>query len=109
MSAFGGVLAFNRAVDGDTATEIAKTFIEAIAAPGYSSEALAILGAKELRLLRVTPGVLNPVVKSITGGYLVQTPTCITYHVAKRPLQPNALRQMKNGLRSSSDGTSLNT
>lgn len=74
VSAFGGVLAFNRSVDADTAQEIAKTFIEAIAAPGYTPEALAVLAAKKnLRLLRVQPGGLDaPVVKSISGGYLVQ-------------------------------------
>ena len=74
ISAFGGVLAFNREVDGETASEIAKTFIEAIAAPGYSAEALALLAAKKnLRLLAVLPGGLDePVVKSITGGYLIQ-------------------------------------
>jgi phosphoribosylaminoimidazolecarboxamide formyltransferase/IMP cyclohydrolase len=75
ISAYGGVLAFNREVDADTANEIAKTFIEAIAAPGYSQSALAILAAKRnLRLLKVTASPLEPVVKSITGGYLVQTP-----------------------------------
>jgi len=74
ISAYGGVLAFNREVDRETAGEIAKTFIEAIAAPGYASEALEILTAKKnLRLLRVTPPVLPLIVKSITGGYLVQT------------------------------------
>jgi phosphoribosylaminoimidazolecarboxamide formyltransferase/IMP cyclohydrolase len=75
VSAFGGVLAFNRQVDADTATEIAKTFIEAIAAPGYTAEATAILAAKKnLRLLVVAPGGLDePVVKTITGGYLVQS------------------------------------
>jgi phosphoribosylaminoimidazolecarboxamide formyltransferase / IMP cyclohydrolase len=74
VSAFGGVLAFSRAVDGETASEIAKTFIEAVAAPGYSEEALSILAAKKnLRLLAVKPGGLDaPVVKSIAGGYLVQ-------------------------------------
>jgi phosphoribosylaminoimidazolecarboxamide formyltransferase/IMP cyclohydrolase len=75
VSAYGGVLAFNRELDADTANEIAKTFIEAIAAPGYSDAALAVLGGKKnLRLLRVTASPLEPVVKSITGGYLVQTP-----------------------------------
>ena len=75
VSAFGGVLAFNRELDEGTAQEIAKTFIEAIAAPGYSEAALKILTAKKnLRLLRVTAAPLEPVVKSITGGYLVQTP-----------------------------------
>ncbi len=47
ISAFGGVLAFNRKLDGETAAEIAKTFIEAIAAPDYVEDALAILAAKE--------------------------------------------------------------
>jgi phosphoribosylaminoimidazolecarboxamide formyltransferase/IMP cyclohydrolase len=36
-SAYGGVIGFNRVVDGETAREVAKTFIEAIAAPGYSA------------------------------------------------------------------------
>jgi phosphoribosylaminoimidazolecarboxamide formyltransferase / IMP cyclohydrolase len=75
ISAYGGVLAFNREVDADTAEEIGKTFIEAIAAPGYSEAALKILTSKRnLRLLRVVASGLEPVVKSITGGYLVQTP-----------------------------------
>src|SRR5580698_488961 len=75
VSAYGGVLAFNRELDAETANEIAKTFIEAIAAPGYSESALKILsGKKNLRLLLVSPAPLELVVKSITGGYLVQTP-----------------------------------
>jgi phosphoribosylaminoimidazolecarboxamide formyltransferase/IMP cyclohydrolase len=74
VSAYGGVIGFNRAVDGETAREIAKTFIEAIAAPGYSDEALAVLGAKKnLRVMDVTPGVDALVVKSISGGWLAQT------------------------------------
>jgi phosphoribosylaminoimidazolecarboxamide formyltransferase/IMP cyclohydrolase len=75
VSAYGGVLAFNRELDAETASEIAKTFIEAIAAPGYSAEALAMLEArKNLRLLRITPGPLDLVIKSISGGFLAQTP-----------------------------------
>ncbi len=75
LSAFGGVLAFNGLVDADTAAEIAKTFMEAIAAPGYSLQALTILRAKKnLRLLEVKPGGLDtPVVKTIGGGYLLQS------------------------------------
>jgi len=75
VSAFGGVLAFNRVVDGETAQEIAKTFIEAIAAPGYSADALAVLASKKnLRLLEVSGGASKePVIKSISGGVLVQT------------------------------------
>ncbi|MCC7173558.1 MAG: bifunctional phosphoribosylaminoimidazolecarboxamide formyltransferase/IMP cyclohydrolase [Bryobacterales bacterium] len=75
VSAYGGVLAFNRPLDEETALEIARTFIEAIAAPGYSVKALAILAAKKnLRLLRVTnPAPDALVVKSISGGFLAQT------------------------------------
>jgi phosphoribosylaminoimidazolecarboxamide formyltransferase/IMP cyclohydrolase len=75
ISAFGGVLAFNRPVDLDTATEISKTFIEAIAAPGYDADALELLKAKKnLRLLKVQPAESDElVVKSISGGYLTQT------------------------------------
>ncbi len=74
VSAYGGVLGFNRPVDEETAREIAKTFIEAIAAPGYSPEALEVLGARRnLRLLRVAAGRDRLVLKSITGGFLVQT------------------------------------
>jgi phosphoribosylaminoimidazolecarboxamide formyltransferase/IMP cyclohydrolase len=75
VSAFGGVLAFNRAVDRDTAQEIAKTFIEAIAAPGYDAAARELLAAKKnLRLLAVSRAPEEPVLKSISGGYLLQTP-----------------------------------
>jgi phosphoribosylaminoimidazolecarboxamide formyltransferase/IMP cyclohydrolase len=75
VSAFGGVLAFNRDLDGETAEEISKTFIEAIAAPGYSAEALAMLAPKKnLRLLRVgKASEAEPVIKSISGGLLAQT------------------------------------
>ncbi len=75
VSAYGGVLAFNRAVDGETASEIAKTFVEAIAAPGYSAEAREILAPKKnLRLLEVMLQPPGLVVKSISGGYLAQSP-----------------------------------
>ena len=75
VSAFGGVLAFNRPLDEATAREVSKTFIEAIAAPDYSPEALAVLSAKKnLRLVRVTADGGGLVVKSISGGFLAQTP-----------------------------------
>jgi phosphoribosylaminoimidazolecarboxamide formyltransferase / IMP cyclohydrolase len=74
VSAYGGVLAFNRTVDRETAAEIAKTFVEAIAAPGYDSAARDLLAAKKnLRMLAVARAPEEPVVKSIGGGYLVQT------------------------------------
>ncbi len=74
VSAYGGVIGLNRPVDEETAREIAKTFIEAIAAPEYSPEALGILTAKKnLRLIRVSPDTGRLVLKSISGGFLVQT------------------------------------
>jgi len=74
VSAYGGVVALNRPVDEETAREMAQTFLEAIAAPDYSPEALARLSAKKnLRLMRVTPASDPLVVKSISGGLLAQT------------------------------------
>ncbi len=75
ISAFGGVLAFNRVLDRATAEEIVKTFIEAIAAPEFTEEALAILTRKKnLRLVRVAkPAPPGLVIKSISGGLLAQT------------------------------------
>ena len=74
VSAFGGVIGINRTVDEDTAREMAKIFLEAVAAPEYSPEALAILCAKKnLRLMRVAAGADPLVIKSISGGYLAQT------------------------------------
>jgi phosphoribosylaminoimidazolecarboxamide formyltransferase/IMP cyclohydrolase len=80
ISAFGGVLAFNRELDAEAAQEVGKLFVEAIAAPGFSAEALSILTAKKnLRLVQVA-AVARPeaVLKSITGGILAQTPDTAT-------------------------------
>jgi phosphoribosylaminoimidazolecarboxamide formyltransferase/IMP cyclohydrolase len=74
VSAYGGVVGMNRPVDEETAREMAKTFLEAIAAPDFTPEARAVLGGKKnLRLLRVAPGLDPVVVKSISGGSLAQT------------------------------------
>jgi phosphoribosylaminoimidazolecarboxamide formyltransferase/IMP cyclohydrolase len=73
VSAFGGVIGINRTVDADAATEIAKLFVEAIVAPEFTAEALAILAAKKnLRLLRIRPTEPARVLKQISGGYLLQ-------------------------------------
>ena len=78
VSAFGGVIGINREVDGAAAAEIAKLFVEAIVAPGFTAEALQIFGAKKnLRLLRIGTGVSESlegsVLRSISGGYLLQS------------------------------------
>ncbi|MCS6856906.1 MAG: bifunctional phosphoribosylaminoimidazolecarboxamide formyltransferase/IMP cyclohydrolase, partial [Sandaracinaceae bacterium] len=77
VSAFGGVVALNRVVDGLTAKLILETFIECVVAPGYEAEAIDLLRRrKNLRLLEVgARGVSGGVVlqlRSIDGGVLVQ-------------------------------------
>lgn len=77
VSAFGGVLAFNRLVDAATAEEVAKLFVECIAAPGFDERSRAIFAAKKnLRLLELPSGGLEPErelqLKRILGGMLVQ-------------------------------------
>ncbi len=77
VSAFGGVLAFNRPLDAATAEEVAKLFVECIVAPGYESAALEKFAAKKnLRLLEMpreaAPEELE--LKRISGGVLVQEP-----------------------------------
>ena len=78
ISAFGGVMAFNRPLDAATAEEVAKLFVECIAAPGYEPAALEKFAAKKnLRLLQLPAA--EPVgrnteweLKRISGGVLVQ-------------------------------------
>ena len=73
VSAFGGVIGVNREVDGAAAAEMAKLFVEAIVAPGFTPEALQVLGSKKnLRVRRIEPGETGRVMKSLSGGYLVQ-------------------------------------
>ncbi len=76
VSSFGGVIAFNREVDEETATELASTFVEVVIAPGYSKKALSALVAKKnVRLLQVgelgTPtGGMD--IKRVVGGAIYQ-------------------------------------
>jgi len=49
-SAFGGIIAFNRPVDADTAQAIAKQFVEVLMAPGYTPEALEVFQATKAKL-----------------------------------------------------------
>jgi phosphoribosylaminoimidazolecarboxamide formyltransferase/IMP cyclohydrolase len=73
LSAFGGVIGVNRIVDEPTAVEMAKLFVEAIVAPGFTPEALAVLAAKKnLRVLVIEPAAPSKVIKQISGGFLVQ-------------------------------------
>jgi len=74
VSAYGGIIAFNRTVDLDTARKAAEPFMECIIAPGYQPEALAVLQAKKnLRLLELPIVKTEEMqVKSVEGGFVVQ-------------------------------------
>lgn len=73
VSAFGSVIGLNRPVDGDAAEEIAKLFVEAIAAPAFTPEAVARFASKKnLRLVEVHSAPPRPVVKHVSGGLLLQ-------------------------------------
>jgi phosphoribosylaminoimidazolecarboxamide formyltransferase/IMP cyclohydrolase len=73
VSAFGGVIGVNRVIDGAAAEEIAKLFVEAIAAPGYTPEAKEKFAAKKnLRLVEVKASAQKTAMKQVSGGMLVQ-------------------------------------
>ncbi|HEY6103068.1 MAG TPA: bifunctional phosphoribosylaminoimidazolecarboxamide formyltransferase/IMP cyclohydrolase [bacterium] len=78
VSAFGGVVALNRIVDGPAASAIAEVFTEVIVAPGFSTEAREIFKKKtNLRLLVSPPPADGPrevEVKHVRGGVLLQDP-----------------------------------
>jgi phosphoribosylaminoimidazolecarboxamide formyltransferase/IMP cyclohydrolase len=73
VSAFGGVIGINQAVDGEAAEEIAKLFVEAIVAPEFTPEARQRFSVKKnLRLVEIRPAPSRPVVKHVSGGLLLQ-------------------------------------
>ena len=101
VSAFGGVIGINGEVDGAAAGEIAKLFVEAIAAPAFSSEAREIFAAKKnLRLVQLRPAPPCPVVKNVSGGLLLQDADTARVNeselkvVTKRPPSPEELRSL---------------
>ncbi len=81
VAAFGGVVASNRPIDGSTAEEIAKTHYDAVIAPAYSDDALALLSQKKsLRIVSVPfPEREDDALefRHVRGGFLVQTRDCI--------------------------------
>jgi phosphoribosylaminoimidazolecarboxamide formyltransferase/IMP cyclohydrolase len=77
VSAFGGVIAFNRVVDLAAAKEITSTFVEVVVAPGYAEDALSEMKRKkDLRLLDVGPLTAarrqGLDLKKLVGGLIVQ-------------------------------------
>jgi phosphoribosylaminoimidazolecarboxamide formyltransferase/IMP cyclohydrolase len=77
LSAFGGVIAFNRPIDAGTAQRLSEQFVEVLFAPGYLEGAMEILTKKpSIRILedneRRSPLVAEPDIKQVMGGLLVQ-------------------------------------
>jgi phosphoribosylaminoimidazolecarboxamide formyltransferase/IMP cyclohydrolase len=78
LSAFGGILAFNKTLDGPCAEEISKLFTEVIIAPDADADARRILSAKKNLRLVIAGGLPDPfahgdVFRSVAGGFLVQS------------------------------------
>lgn len=78
VSAFGGIVAVNRPLDGETARAIAEIFTEVVAAPDADDEAKAVFAAKKNLRLLLTGELPDPArpglaIKSIAGGLLVQS------------------------------------
>ena len=87
-SAFGGIIAFNRPLDGAAAAAVVKQFVEVLIAPAFSAEAQTMFAAKQnVRLLqaRLSPESHVLDMKRVGGGLLVQTPDT-------RNVQPEELK-----------------
>ncbi|HSO42614.1 MAG TPA: bifunctional phosphoribosylaminoimidazolecarboxamide formyltransferase/IMP cyclohydrolase [Rhodospirillales bacterium] len=78
VSAFGGIIAVNRPLDGATATEIAKLFVEVVIAPDIDEEARSALSSKRNTRVLIAGGMPDPTaqgmtLRSLIGGYLLQS------------------------------------
>jgi phosphoribosylaminoimidazolecarboxamide formyltransferase/IMP cyclohydrolase len=101
VSAFGGIVAFNRVVDGKVAESVNEVFTEVVIAPEYDAEALEIFKTKKnLRVLRIAKKEAEKQgekeentleYKQISGGFLVQTKD--VYKVAESDLKIVTRRQ----------------
>ena len=86
VSAFGGIVAFNRTVDAETANAVNEVFTEVVIAPEFEKEALEIFKQKKnLRVLLAKPDEPTLEMRKISGGVLVQTPD--VYKVTAEDLQ----------------------
>jgi phosphoribosylaminoimidazolecarboxamide formyltransferase/IMP cyclohydrolase len=77
VSAFGGIVALNRPVEGELGREMSESYLECVIAPSYTPEALAALRArKNLRLLALdfagSADVEALEIRAVSGGFLVQ-------------------------------------
>lgn len=98
-SAYGSVVSVNREVDGKLATEICSTFVEVIAAPAYSPEALEIMKKKEnMRVLVLPETTESDEIRSIDGGVLVQQTPAYQEHwkvITDRDPTPDEMKALQ--------------
>ncbi|GBR47213.1 bifunctional phosphoribosylaminoimidazolecarboxamide formyltransferase/IMP cyclohydrolase [Gluconobacter roseus] len=78
VSAFGGIVAVNRTLNGATAQRISKIFTEVIVAPDADAEAIEVLSRKKNLRLLLTEGMPDPAAeglafRSVAGGFLAQS------------------------------------
>lgn len=94
MSAFGGVIAFNRPVDKQTAQSISESYVECIIAPSFQPPAMAILTKKKNIRLLVTKDLSERqpafTFRSIIGGLLVQERNLLDYNVEELKIVTDA-------------------
>ncbi len=106
VSAFGGVIGVNRPVDSEAAEEMAKLFLEVIAAPAFDKGAVERFSAKKnLRLVEITHSPQKWVLKNVSGGMLVQDADLHQLQesnikvVTKRPPTPEEKREARVAVR----------
>ena len=94
VSAFGGIVAFNRTVDSAVAASVNEVFTEVVVAPDFDPDALEIFRSKKnLRVLRAASGESRNDLeyKQISGGFLVQEKD--SYRISEKDLKIVSQRQ----------------
>ncbi len=96
VSAFGGIVAANRPLDGATADAITQVFTEVVIAPDADADARAVFAKKKNLRLLLTGAMPNPrdaglMVKTVSGGFLVQARD--TAHITARHLKTVTARR----------------
>jgi len=78
VSAYGGIVAANRPLDGETARAVTEIFTEVVVAPDADADALAVFAAKKNLRLLLTGALRDPrapgvTVRAVAGGFLAQS------------------------------------
>jgi phosphoribosylaminoimidazolecarboxamide formyltransferase/IMP cyclohydrolase len=98
-AAYGSIVALNREVDADLATEITSTYVEVVIAPSYHAGSREILAKKaNMRVLTLPPTTREDEIRSISGGALVQRTPEVTEHwevVTERDPEPREFQALR--------------